>query len=77
MFLGKNQRVEAFMLPHYMAKLSLETKMEFAMSSEKLCTAELKTHVNKRFGLHQIAEAMAFYKENQTAGKVLLRPDII
>jgi len=69
--------MESFLLPYYLAKLSVEKNMEFALASEKLCTAELKTHVNKRFGLHQIAEAMAFYKENQTAGKVLLRPDII
>ena len=77
-FLGKNQRMESFLLPYYMMSgaLTMEELGAFAMTSEQMCTTELKTVINKRFGLHQIHEAMAFYMENQTAGKVILRPDI-
>lgn len=52
LFLGKNQRMEAFLLPYYLAELSPEQNKEFAMTSELMCTTELKTHINKRFGLH-------------------------
>jgi hypothetical protein len=51
-FLGKNQRIEAFYLPYYLAGLSAEQNKEFAFASEKLCTSVLKTDINKRFGLH-------------------------
>ncbi len=73
-FLGLNQTIESFMLPHYMAKLPVDKRKEFATKSEALCSTTFKTVVNARFGLHQIKEAMEFYHANQTAGKVLLKP---
>lgn len=72
-FLGLNQTLESFFLPHYLAKVPIEKRKEFATQSELLCTSTLKTHVNARFGFHQIKEALEFYHANQTAGKVLLK----
>ena len=37
---------------------------------------ELTTIVQKRFGYHEITEAVAFAKTNATAGKVLLQPSL-
>jgi hypothetical protein len=31
---------------------------------------------NKEFGLHQIKEAISFYKDNMTDGKVILKPSL-
>lgn len=75
MFLGKNQTVESFLLPYYLMKIP-ERIPDFYKTVELMCTTDLKTEVNKRFGFHQIDEALKFYNENQTAGKVLLRPDL-
>lgn len=75
-FLGMKQTLESFLLPFYMMGLAPERIKGFYQQVEELCTTDFKTEVNKRFGLHQIEEALAFYHENQTAGKVLLRPDL-
>jgi len=37
---------------------------------------ELKTKINARYGLHQINEAIDFYMQNQTAGKVIIKPGL-
>lgn len=53
LFLGRNQTVESFLLPYYMAALAPERVQEFyTTASEALCKTDLVTHVNKRFGLH-------------------------
>lgn len=46
------------------------------MRAEPLFTSDLSTTVQKRYGLDQIEEAVKFYMANQTAGKVLLKPDL-
>ena len=45
-----------------------------AISQSKKLT-EMVT-VNKVYGLHQVEEAIDFYKQNMTAGKVFLKPSI-
>ena len=37
---------------------------------------DLSTHVAKKFPLGEFKDAMAFYDQNQTAGKVLLQPSL-
>jgi len=76
-FIGAGKTLESFMMPIYMAqKLTPAEIGEFYKQSELLCTSTFKTEVNKRFGFHQWKEAMQFYYENQTAGKVLFRADL-
>jgi hypothetical protein len=36
----------------------------------------LQTDVVKRFGFHEIKEAIGYYMKNMTAGKVLLQPSL-
>lgn len=76
LFLGLNQTMESFLLPFYLKELPPQQQMEFAMRSEKECTDMFRIHINKRFGFHQIHEALEFYEKNQTAGKVILRADL-
>ncbi len=38
--------------------------------------SELKTEVQARYGFHQIEEAVEYYLKNQTAGKILLKPEL-
>jgi len=59
--LSKNQAIEGFLLGFYLKKLSPEQMQGFVMQVMELCTQDLKTEVHKRFGLHQIKEAVDFY----------------
>ena len=75
-FLGKNMKMEAFLLSHLLFPMSLVEYIQFILEVEPLYKDMLTTKINARYGLHQMKEAMAFYAENQTAGKILIRPDL-
>jgi len=57
-FLGKKATLESFFLPLYMAELEPSKAKEFQVTSELLSGDMFKTEVNKRYGFHQIHEAI-------------------
>lgn len=63
-FLGKGQNIESFLLTNYLSKKTLTEHIEFIMRAEPLFTSDLSTIVQKRYGLDQIHEAIAFYMKN-------------
>lgn len=73
-FIGKNLTLESFLLTNYLQQKSLTQYLEFIMKAEPLYMGDLSSVIQKRYGLHQIKEAIEFYQQNQTAGKVLLKP---
>lgn len=75
-FLGKNQRLEAFMLTHGMAYMSKEDLMKLFATAQGLFTTVLRTKVNKSFGLHQLREAISYYMTHQTDGKIVIKPSL-
>ena len=75
-FIGKNQKIEAFLLNHILMPMTLFEFLDLIMKVEKMYGKELKTDVQKSFGLHQLKEAIAYYKANQTAGKILMKPSL-
>ena len=75
-FLGKNMKMEAFLLPFLLNPMSLLEYAQFVMEVEPLYKSMLTTTISARYGLHEMNEAMAFYAANQTAGKILIRPDL-
>lgn len=72
-FIFKSQRLESFLLPTWLSTKSLWGQWG-AMSMSKPLVQ--KVVVSKCFGLHQIHEALEFYKGNMTAGKVFLKPSL-
>ena len=75
-FIGKAQTIESFLLNNYLAKKSLTEYLEIVLKAEAMYRYELKTKINARYGLHQINEAIDFYMQNQTAGKVIIKPGL-
>ena len=69
----KAYRLEGFLLPYWM-----NTKSYWAQWRATRAARGLIQHVtvNKCFGLHQIEEAIEFYKANMTSGKVYLKPSL-
>lgn len=49
---------------------------EIVKTTESMIRNELKTQVQAKYGFHQIEEAINFYMKNQTAGKILLKPNL-
>ena len=69
----KHQKLESFLLPYWIAEQSLMGKMSMIKKSKRLVN---DITVAKSFGLHQIQEALEFYKNNMTGGKVFLKPSL-
>jgi len=72
--IGKSQYIEPFLLTNVLGPMTLLEYIQYVLEAEPLLKEILTTTVNARFGLHQITEAIEFYKANQTAGKILLQP---
>lgn len=68
--LGKNVRVEGFLLPIWVKEQSYWHLLSIIKESRKL---HEDIYVAKSFGFHEVKEAIEYYKKNMTAGKVLLR----
>ena len=69
----KNQRIEGFLLPYWLASQSAWGQMQAVRASKKLTAG---VTVGKCYGLHQVSEAIEYYRANMTAGKVFLKPEL-
>lgn len=69
----KSQRIEGFLLPNWLNTKSYWAMYQATREARGLVTA---VTVNKTFGLHEIKEAIEFYKKNMTSGKVYLKPSL-
>ena len=69
----KHQTLESFLLPYWIAEQSLIGKMQMIRNSKRLVE---DVTVAKSFGFHQFDEALEYYKNNMTGGKVFLKPSL-
>ena len=71
--MAKELRLEGFLLSNWLRTKSTWALLGITKQARRLVDEVV---VNKAFGLHQIHEAMAEYKENMGKGKVLLKPSL-
>lgn len=69
----KSQRIEAFLLPYWLNSKSYWAQYRAMGVARTLID---QTQMNKCFGLHDIKEAIEFYKANMTSGKIYLKPSL-
>ena len=69
----KSQRIEGFLLPYWLNSKSYWGMYQATRQARALVQ---ETKMNKCYGLHQVKEAIEFYQENMTAGKIYLRPSL-
>jgi len=76
MELFKGKQISGFSLRRYFEELAKVGKIAglFQESHARLSTT-FKTNVHKVFKLEEIAEALVYYKENSSKGKILLQPN--
>ena len=74
--IGKDQTIESFLYTNMVLPMSVLEYVQFIMEAEPLYRDILKTEVQARFGLHQIQEAVEFYQNNMTSGKIILKPSL-
>jgi NADPH2:quinone reductase len=71
-FEGKS--MEGFWVTEWIKTIGFISKLRMANDVQKLLTSDLSTHVQARFPLDRVKEALSLYKEKRSAGKVLLIP---
>lgn len=73
-FIFKSQKIEPFLLPYWLQEKSLYGKLQAIRAAKPLIQG---VTIGKCFGLHQIKEAIEYYKANMTSGKVFLKPSLL
>jgi NADPH2:quinone reductase len=70
----EGKRVEGFWLSAWLRQRSLIRQLQLARQVQRLLAGELKTEVQARLPLEEVARGLALYNNDMTAGKILLLP---
>ena len=77
LLIGRNQRIEGFLLNLYMAEKSTWALLGIINKASKLIANNtIHSDVAKKISLFEVKEAIPEYKKNMTAGKYLICPQI-
>jgi len=75
LLIGRNQRLEGFMLPDWLMEKSMWTQLSIINRCQKLLASRVFTsEVAKRVSLFEVRAAIPEYKKNMTLGKYLIYP---
>lgn len=70
----EDKKMEGFWLSEWIKGIGYRKKLSMAAGVQKLLATDLATHIQARFPLEKVQDAIALYKEKRTEGKVLLIP---
>jgi NADPH:quinone reductase-like Zn-dependent oxidoreductase len=70
----EGKRVEGFWISGWLARKTMLSRMRIASQVQKLLASELKSEIQARLPLAEVARGLAQYAANMTGGKVLLVP---
>jgi len=73
----EDKKMEGFWLSQWVKKLGFWRKMSMAYGAQKLLSSDLSTHIQARYPLEKVEDAIALYKEKRTEGKILLMPKVL
>ena len=75
MELFKSKTIAPLFLPLYTKTLNEEQYREFVTKAHELLPTVFKSNVQKVFKIDDIKEALAYYHENSSKGKILIKPN--
>ena len=67
-----NKKIESFYLGGWAKTRSITQTLAAAKKAQKLVATDLQSNIQKRYNLSQIMEAVTFYENNMTGGKILI-----
>ena len=71
----ESKRMEGFFLGNWVKSRTLFDALKDVHAIRQWGATDLRSHVQKRFPLNEVAQAITHYQGNMTAGKVLLVAD--
>jgi NADPH2:quinone reductase len=75
-FIFQNKSVSGFWLSFWIKSLKQEDFFKHTENAQKLLSTSLRSDIQKRFTLENGYEAIEYYKNNMSAGKILIQPEI-
>ncbi len=72
----EDKHVEGFWLSAWLRQKNLLGQLRLAREVQRLLAGELKTEVQARLPLEQVAQGLDLYTRNMTGGKILLLPGL-
>ena len=75
-FIANDKQLTGIYAGDLLAESSMFRKIRMSSAVQSLIGTSFKTTVNKSFPLEEINEAVAFYKKNMTAGKIIIEPSL-
>ena len=76
-FIYYGHQIEGFAIHLFLRRLSLWKKLLLMRRLTALLKDFLFSTISKEFGLHQLQEALLFYDQNQSKGKVIMKANLI
>jgi NADPH2:quinone reductase len=74
MVLFGNKKIEGYWLSSWMYTTPKDEVNKIAVETQKLLGSIFETHIQKRFKIDQIVDALEFYKNHMTGGKTVIIP---
>ncbi|KAL4506571.1 hypothetical protein ABPG72_000142 [Tetrahymena utriculariae] len=70
----RNQTVKGFLLGTWLQSITPELKKQSIEKLQKLIKTVLKSEISKEYSLRNGQQAIEYYSQNMTAGKILIKP---
>ncbi|MCK5136940.1 MAG: zinc-binding dehydrogenase [Bacteroidales bacterium] len=71
----EDKQIEGFQLGNWLHTKSILYKLRFIRRVKKQLSASLTSHINRSMSLEEVEEAISIYRENMSAGKIILLPE--
>jgi NADPH:quinone reductase len=72
----QDKKISGFWLSSYISSLSANEFDECSTIAQELIPTCFQSHIQKKFPLESIFEAIEFYKNNMSLGKIVIQPDL-
>lgn len=70
----EEKRIEGFQLGNWLHTKGILYKLRFINRVKKQLSASLTSHINRSMYMEEVEEAISSYRENMSAGKIILLP---
>ena len=68
------KKIMGFQLGNWLNTKGILFKMKFVSQVKKNLASQLSSHVNREYPISKVDEALSYYREHMSEGKIILKP---
>lgn len=69
-----DKKIRGFQLGNWLNTKGILFKLKFVSQVKKQLASQLTSHVNREYPISKVEEALSYYKEHMSEGKIILKP---